>query len=275
MTDPHVSLIVQHAHCGGSADLAVHTQPRFCVYLDDGARFWMGSVWTLRRGDVLVVPDGMPHHRVDTDTIHLLGLGVCGQCVPDDRWGPPLLGLVSQVRRGGCPVLRPTAGTTEALIHTLQSLQAELARNEAGRSLVIDGLMGIFTGLLLRCRPSERVLPVAETPLVARAMQWLSDHALEPVSLADVARAVGRDASHVAACVKRETGHPVGHWILCARMAVARDLLLHSDENVGVLAERVGYASPSHFHRTFRKVHGVTPDGWRRLHQVAPEDAPA
>jgi AraC-like DNA-binding protein len=46
-------------------------------------------------------------------------------------------------------------------------------------------------------------------------------------------------------------------------MAQARRLLLHSDERVDVIAERVGYADATHFIRMFRREHGATPAAWR------------
>ena len=53
------------------------------------------------------------------------------------------------------------------------------------------------------------------------------------------------------------------------RMAEARRRLLHSDEHVDIIAERVGYADPTHFIRMFRRTHGATPGRWR-LQQIEP-----
>ncbi|NJK32258.1 MAG: helix-turn-helix transcriptional regulator [Deltaproteobacteria bacterium] len=50
------------------------------------------------------------------------------------------------------------------------------------------------------------------------------------------------------------------------RMAEARRRLLHSDEMIDVIAERVGYADPTAFIRMFRREHGKTPAAWRREH---------
>lgn len=46
-------------------------------------------------------------------------------------------------------------------------------------------------------------------------------------------------------------------------MAEARRLLLHSDEMIDVVAERVGYADPTHFIRMFQRENGATPAAWR------------
>jgi AraC-like DNA-binding protein len=46
-------------------------------------------------------------------------------------------------------------------------------------------------------------------------------------------------------------------------MAEARRRLLHSDERIDIVAERIGYADVTHFIRMFRREHGVTPAAWR------------
>jgi AraC family transcriptional activator of pobA len=55
----------------------------------------------------------------------------------------------------------------------------------------------------------------------------------------------------------------VQDWIVERRMAQARRLLVETDLTVGEIASRVGYADPGYFTRLFRRMHGVTPLGWR------------
>ncbi|MCI4371871.1 MAG: helix-turn-helix domain-containing protein, partial [Thermoplasmata archaeon] len=47
--------------------------------------------------------------------------------------------------------------------------------------------------------------------------------------------------------------------------------LLHSDERVDIIAERVGYADATHFIRMFRRAHGATPAAWRAAVWVSRE----
>ena len=89
------------------------------------------------------------------------------------------------------------------------------------------------------------------------------------ISLQDVADQVGRAPAHVAAMMKQHTGRTVVAWITHARMAHARQLLSSSEENIHQIATQLGFASPSHFHRTFRRWHEMTPAQWRRAHRTA------
>lgn len=95
------------------------------------------------------------------------------------------------------------------------------------------------------------------------ALRFIERHCLGPLSLKEVAAAIGRSPTYVTAALTATTGQSAGDWITSGRMAEARRLLLHSDERVDVVAERVGYADPTHFIRMFRRTHGATPAAWR------------
>jgi AraC-like DNA-binding protein len=69
--------------------------------------------------------------------------------------------------------------------------------------------------------------------------------------------------------LRRATGRSAVQWIIAGRMAEARRRLLHTDEQVEIIAERVGYADPTHFIRLFRRDHNATPAAWREEHRRA------
>lgn len=250
--------------CNRPADQpVVHTHGSVALLLEGRGVMHLGSAWTLETGDVFLVPEGAPHYRLDHEPTRYTGLGVCMSCLPGTGWGPVLRELFAAVGEGACPVLRPSEADREEIRRTLAALQGEV---DAGAPWLVDSRLGVLTALLRRATPQAAPRP-NDSPVVARALDHIARHALEPLSLVDVARAVGRAPSHLATRVKAETGESVGTWIAHARMAQARELLLRGDDTVDVVAEKVGYSSASHFHRTFRKMHGLPPAGWREAHR--------
>jgi len=106
------------------------------------------------------------------------------------------------------------------------------------------------------------------SPLLREVFAAIDRCFAEPgVSLAAVARAVGRSPSHVTAVVRRETGMTVLEWLTQRRMAEARRRLAETDENVAVVADRVGYPDPAYFARLFRREHGVSARAFRLAHR--------
>ncbi len=105
--------------------------------------------------------------------------------------------------------------------------------------------------------------PEPLSPLLGEVFDVIEARFADRVSLTDVARAVGRSPAHLTTVVREQTGMTVQQWIIERRMAEARQRLMVSDENVNVLAERVGYRDPTLFIRHFKRAHGVTPRRWR------------
>jgi AraC family transcriptional regulator, transcriptional activator of pobA len=122
----------------------------------------------------------------------------------------------------------------------------------------------------------ERSPQLAEprSDLVGKALAFMQAHCLEPISLQDVAAAVGRTSAHLATAVRRETGLTVGDWLLELRMAEARRRLMETPSSVESIASQVGYVDVTHFIRRFRLVHGMTPRAWRERRKGGPRPAP-
>ncbi len=109
----------------------------------------------------------------------------------------------------------------------------------------------------------ERGGASAAPGIVTDTLRYIERHCLEPLTLTAIATAMRRTPSHITTALTRATGRSAVAWIIAGRMAEARRRLLHSDERIDIIAERVGYADPTHFIRLFRRMHGATPAGWR------------
>jgi AraC-like DNA-binding protein len=75
---------------------------------------------------------------------------------------------------------------------------------------------------------------------------------------------VSLSPGYVTTVVRRKTGRTVLEWIVERRMAEARRLLAQTDLAVEEVSRRVGYGDAGYFVRSFRRIHSVTPLGWRR-----------
>ncbi|MEH2270497.1 MAG: DNA-binding response regulator [Nostoc sp.] len=85
-----------------------------------------------------------------------------------------------------------------------------------------------------------------------------------PITLKDVAVAVGYCPTYLTNLVQKQTGQTVQNWIIQRRMLAARSLLLETDQKIEAIATLVGYQCMVHFFRQFRQHHGTTPQAWRR-----------
>ncbi|MEW2427021.1 AraC family transcriptional regulator [Micromonospora sp. NPDC047644] len=234
----------------GPAPFVFSAEPR--------SSFEPGELRDVRRGQTGVLdPVGTDH----TDRVVLLvGVYQVRGRVPQRLLGalPPVL-VVPEDQ--DCAALR-------------DYLDAQLDAGRPGRQVVLDRLLD----WLLVCTVRDWFdQPEAETPGWYRA---LSDDTVGPVlramhdapgrpwTLASLAAQAGVSRSTLAKRFTALVGEPPLTYLTDWRMAVAADLLSESTATVAAVARRLGYADAFGFSAAFKRVHGLSPSGHRRLTRV-------
>ncbi len=152
------------------------------------------------------------------------------------------------------------------LIQHLQALEAELQLRQLGYREAARGYLTLILVKIARLTANGNP-PFQEHPLLVQVFRIIEARYSEPISSADVARAVNKSPSYLTTFVRRLTGRTIMEWISEWRIAEARRLLLQTNENLATICERVGYRDTSGFIRLFRRVYGVTPSEWRRANR--------
>jgi AraC family transcriptional regulator len=111
----------------------------------------------------------------------------------------------------------------------------------------------------------------ADFPIAMRAPQWLKrareiveTRFLEPLSLAEIAAAVGVHLVHLSREFHRYNRCTVGELIRRRRVEHACDLLKHSDLSLAEIALACGFSDQSHFSMMFKRHMGITPSRFRK-----------
>lgn len=108
---------------------------------------------------------------------------------------------------------------------------------------------------------STQIFP--DCPRLEPVFQFIEANYLRPLSLREIAQAVGYSPAYLTNLVQTLTGRTVKQWVTERRMAQARMLLVNSTQPVRQIAESLGYADVCYFIRQFRQIHGVSPQVWR------------
>lgn len=109
------------------------------------------------------------------------------------------------------------------------------------------------------------ILP--SVPKLREVFDFIEANYHQPITLYDIAQAVGYSPTYLTNLVRCQTGQTVYCWVVERRMAEARSLLLNTDQPVNQIAAAVGYPDAGHFIRHFRKLHDITPKMWRNMHR--------
>ncbi|WP_327351606.1 AraC family transcriptional regulator [Streptomyces sp. NBC_01304] len=96
-------------------------------------------------------------------------------------------------------------------------------------------------------------------PLVAAAQAYVEEHLAGPLSVPDVARAVGISHTHLTRVFRAATGHTVVSYIRHRRLQRARHLLLSSTLSITAIAAAVGIADLQAFNKACRRELGASP----------------
>ncbi|MUG98278.1 helix-turn-helix domain-containing protein [Scytonema sp. UIC 10036] len=101
-------------------------------------------------------------------------------------------------------------------------------------------------------------------PRLYKVFEFIELNYRRPISLKEVAQAVGYSSAYLTNLVRRLTGKTVNDWIILRRITEACSLLLRTNESVNQIALQVGYQNINHFYSQFRDCHGTTPHAWRK-----------
>ncbi|MEJ8278775.1 AraC family transcriptional regulator [Pseudonocardia spirodelae] len=233
----------------------VHVVRGGCVQRVDG------RTWRLGEGDVFVVaPGAVVDHAGESASApgELWSVTFPAEAVAPSSWrGHPLLAPFLGRHRGGGQRLAVPPADRAAWRERLGALHDELTHRRDGHAEAARAhltLLLVALGRLVDDVPAE-----SGDPLLAAVFAVVEERFAGPLSLRDVAAAVGLTPGHLTTVVRRGTGRTVQQWITERRMREARRLLVSTDLPVAEVGARVGYPDPGYFARRFRTAHGAPP----------------
>ena len=121
--------------------------------------------------------------------------------------------------------------------------------------------------LLADLARAESGLPAAAPAWLHRACAAAHDPAVYRAGAAGLVAAAGQSHPHVSRSLQRWLGQTPTAYVNTIRMTQAARLLISDGDPLPVIAEAVGIANLSHFHKLFREHHGMTPLHYRQQFQ--------
>jgi len=110
-----------------------------------------------------------------------------------------------------------------------------------------------------------------DSPMVAKAKLFITDHQGEEISLRQVSSAVNTSAFYFCKIFKQATGLTFTDYLARVRIEKVKNLLQNPHKRISEAAFEAGFQSLSQFNRVFRKIEGESPTTWRdkRLGRVS------
>ena len=106
-----------------------------------------------------------------------------------------------------------------------------------------------------------------ESSLPIRVAQgYIADHLGEKIQLETIAEVVNLNPVYFSALFKKETGTNFATYLANERMEKAKKMLVDTNDTIEAIGCLVGYGNYKYFCQQFKKLVGVKPNVYRRLH---------
>lgn len=120
----------------------------------------------------------------------------------------------------------------------------------------------------------EGLIRTAEHTDMQKLELYLNEHYMEKLSLQSISAELGIGRTKLCALAKKLSGgETLTQMISERRVNAAKTALLHTDDPVSAVAERVGFSDYNYFTKIFKSITGKTPSTYRRDMRLAMEDA--
>ena len=102
-----------------------------------------------------------------------------------------------------------------------------------------------------------------QSELVRNVASYIRHHLSDAIKTEDIATSLFMSRSHLSTRFKNETGMNLTEYIHYIKISEAKHLLTHTDKNLLMISNYLGYSSQSHFTRMFKKMVGISPAEYR------------
>ncbi|RCX16238.1 YesN/AraC family two-component response regulator [Fontibacillus phaseoli] len=113
--------------------------------------------------------------------------------------------------------------------------------------------------------PSAEELSSQNNRIVQSAKQYIEgNYSQKGLTIHDVAKKNHVSPNYLSYLFKKNTGYNLWEYVIKLRMEESKSLILNTDLRRYEIAERVGYESPEHFSKIFKKHFGVSPSDLKK-----------
>jgi len=150
----------------------------------------------------------------------------------------------------------------------VEMLAREVVQDLPGQEAVLDRLLDLLLIACLRTWLSRPDAPgwyrADADPVVGAALRLVHHDPARPWTVETLAREVGLSRAAFARRFTALVGEPPMTYLTGWRLDLAADLLLEDGATVASVARAVGYGTPFALSAAFTRVHGLSPQAYRR-----------
>ena len=114
-------------------------------------------------------------------------------------------------------------------------------------------------------QPAPRGLDARQ---LGRVFGTIDENISERITVSMLSSVAGLSRSYFSHAFRVSVGRTPHEHVVRLRIDHAMKLMLEGDKPLSEIALAAGFADQAHFSKAFRRIAGITPGQWRRLHQA-------
>lgn len=113
--------------------------------------------------------------------------------------------------------------------------------------------------------PSEEEINTQSNRIVEKTKAFIEEnYGQKGLTIHEVAKKNHVSPNYLSYLFKKNTGYNLWEYVIKLRMEESRALILNTDMRRYEIAEKVGYESPEHFSKIFKKYYGMSPSDMKK-----------
>lgn len=163
----------------------------------------------------------------------------------------------------------PAVIVVQAAGSVLGLVTEEMSKDDPGQQVVVDRLLDLLLVSALRSwfdRPDAGTpawYRTSDDPIVADALRLIHQRPAEPWTVSGLAAKIGTSRAALSRRFTAQVGEPPITYLTGWRIAIAADLLRDTEDTIGSIARKVGYANAFALSVAFKRLRGITPVDFR------------
>lgn len=253
-----------------------HDQCEFLLAVGGSARFSVsGQVYQVEPGTVLCI-NNLENHFIISNSgdYDRYTVRFSNEALAALIHDPLLLSIFKQRPEGFCHQYLCTPKETARYARMLDVMVREYEQRRPYWDYVAAGRLRDI--LVSMYRRSPEAFPGARSQagqaVIFDVQSYIETHLAQELQLETVAARFYISKYHLSHSFKAVTGYAYKQYVIMARLSKAKDLLVNGRESIQHIAAQVGFASASHFIRSFRQAEGISPLKYRNQARRGPRD---
>ncbi len=99
--------------------------------------------------------------------------------------------------------------------------------------------------------------------ILSRVIFYINEHKQEPISVGDVAQAIGYNEKYLSRCINKASNLNFNTLLAMLRIDDAKTMLIETDKTILEIAMDCGFGSERTFYRYFKELVGISPKSYR------------